>query len=215
MGALKETAQWVVTTYGDLGLFIGLFLEFIGFPFPGELSQAFAGFLISQGHLNLYITLPICIAGSLFGSMAAHVIGSRYGHRLLYEWGPRLGLKRRYIEKSEKWFRKNRLSMILFSRWVLGVRHVTPYFTGLVRMPFWEAFFWNLIGSILWCVPLIFIGILVGEAYEAFMHEFHRYVSLLVWGAVIFGGFFYLYYRTATRPKLREKEANAEENPKP
>ncbi|MBM7865512.1 hypothetical protein GTO89_01800 [Heliobacterium gestii] len=213
MDALKETAHWVVTTYGDLGLFIGLFLEFLGLPFPGELSQAFAGFLISQDHLNLYMTLPVCVAGSLLGSMTAHVIGSRFGHRLLYDWGPRVGLKRQYIDKVEVWFRKNRRTMILFSRWVLGVRHVTPYFTGLVGMPFWETFFWNLIGSILWCVPLILIGVLVGEAYEVFMHAFHHYLSLLVWSLALLATAFYLFTWMGKRRKQTESKTNAEKDP--
>ncbi|MBC9783180.1 DedA family protein [Heliobacterium chlorum] len=207
MHALKDTAHWIVSTYGDVGLFLGLLFEFLGAPFPGEIAQAFAGFLISQDRLQLQITLLACVAGSQLGSMVAHVIGTRYGQLVLYEWAPRMGLKREHIERTESWFRRNRITMILFSRWIIGVRHVTPYFTGLVRMGFWETFFWNLLGSILWCTPIILIGVAAGEAYEAMMGEFHHYVNVLVLaGLLVFGAAYLLYrYRNAALKKAPVK----------
>lgn len=195
MHGLKETAIWVVTNYGDLGLFLGLFLEFLGLPFPGEISQAFAGFMISQGHLRIEITLTACILGSQLGSMAAHLIGYRYGHDVLYKWGPYFGIKAKYIEKTEAWFQRNKIAMILLSRYVIGVRHVTPYFTGIIRMGFWEAFFWNLLGSIIWCVPLIYLGVFTGQAYEIIFQQLHRYLNLILIGSAVVITLCYLVYR--------------------
>ncbi|MDD2421917.1 MAG: DedA family protein [Heliobacteriaceae bacterium] len=195
MSGLEETAHWIVTNFGNLGLFLGLFLEFLGLPFPGEISQAFAGFLIVQGHLRWEITVPVCILGSQLGSLTAHLIGYRFGRDILDKWGPYIGLKPKYIVRTEAWLQRNKIAMILLSRYVIGVRHVTPYFTGVIRMRFREAFWWNLLGSILWCVPIIGLGVLSGHAYRIFLSKIHHYLNaiLLLTGIGITVG--YLCYR--------------------
>src|SRR3989344_4556824 len=69
-----------IKTAGYLGLFFIVFAEsglFIGFFLPGDSLLFTAGFLASQGYLNIWILAPITFIAAILGDNFGYAVGRR------------------------------------------------------------------------------------------------------------------------------------------
>src|SRR6187551_2998120 len=102
---LKE----LIETVGYIGIFAIVFAEtglLIGAILPGDSLLFTAGFLASQGHLNIWILMPLCFIAAIIGDAVGYSIGHRYGRSLFRKPESRL-FKPSYLEKSEAFFQKH------------------------------------------------------------------------------------------------------------
>ena len=78
--------------YGYLTLFIGLLLEYIALPFPGELVMGYSGYLVFQGKLHLLPALLVSWGGTSIGMAVNYAIGRKLGYPFLSKFGPKFFL---------------------------------------------------------------------------------------------------------------------------
>jgi len=168
---IKSFIFSLMQQYGDPILFIGLAAEYLGLPFvPGEAMLSFMGFLGLKGSgLATLYSIFFATAGTFAGSMIAWLIGYKYGEGVVLKLGKPIHLTKERLDKTRVSFDKHQRALIVFSRFVPGVRHVVPYISGICKIEAGKYAVLSLVGSILWCGSFIGMGALLGERWQSFV----------------------------------------------
>ena len=177
----QEAALNLIITLGYLGLGLGMALEFTGFPFPGEVALAFAGFMIWQGFLDLVPAWGAALAGSWAGSFGASVIGARLGKPFILRFGRYGWLSPERVRLAENWFATRRALVLLLGRFISGVRPLSSYLAGIAGMPVVPFVVLSFIGTALWCSSFLYLGMLLGANY-------HKVSGYAGWIGILFLG---------------------------
>ena len=64
-----ETIQELASQYGYLAVFVGILLENLGIPLPGETITIVGGFLAGSGELNYWLVLGSAAMGAFIGGI--------------------------------------------------------------------------------------------------------------------------------------------------
>lgn len=174
--------------YGGVGVAIGLALEFLGLPVPGETMMTFLGYLTWKGINKSFLEAVIwTVIGTNMGSIFAYFVGLRYGEGMLLRFGKYIFITKEKLDKTKKLMNKDKVFLLLFSRYVPGVRHVVPYLCGISKISFGSFAVYNLIGSIIWCVSFIGLGVVLGDKWKAAEALIRGYsVILILLGIFVF-----------------------------
>lgn len=152
-------------TYGHLLLGFIIFIEIaILFILPGE-SLVFAiSAMEGASHKPL---IPIIIAsfiGTYFGGMVAYYIGDKiedYKDSVYL----RHMLKRDNLSKAEEFFNRYGKTVILFARFVPGIRTFIFVVAGISSMQKKTFHKYNLAGAIIWSFTIPILGYFIGKEY--------------------------------------------------
>ncbi len=85
--------------HGSLGLYVLLALGIVGLPIPDETLMILAGLLCAQGHMEVYVTYPAALLGSMTGITVSYLLGYFAGHSVLKKYGGWIGLTEAKLEK--------------------------------------------------------------------------------------------------------------------
>jgi membrane protein DedA with SNARE-associated domain len=183
--------QWildVIRAGGYLGIALLMVVENAVPVIPSELILPFAGFLASDGDLDLVGALLASTAGSTAGAAGWYVIGRRWGSRGVTRFVSRHGvwllLDVHDVRKAETWFANHKRRSTFFGRLVPGVRSLISIpagVTGMRPLPFLAS---TVAGSALWNGILIGAGYLLAGAY----HQAADTVGPI--GSIVFGAVF-------------------------
>lgn len=165
---IKDFIFSLLQQYGNPILFLGLAAEYLGLPFvPGEAMMAFIGFLElkNPGLITIYSIL-FATAGTFTGSMIAWLIANKYGERVVLKLGKPIHFTKESLDKTRISFDKHQVALIVFSKFIPGLRHIIPYVSGISGIKARKYTVLNLTGSILWCGSFIGLGSLLGEKWQ-------------------------------------------------
>jgi membrane protein DedA with SNARE-associated domain len=167
--------------YGYGLVFVSIFLESTGLPFPGESILIAAGIMAGHGQLDVHlIFLASWIAGTL-GDNCGYYLGHRFGHRFILRYGRRLGItpaKYAYVERE---FRRWGPPIVLFARFILILRQLCGAAAGTLRFPWWRFLFFNALGAALWSGTYTYGAYLFGNQVDRLLHgNPWAYVALAV-----------------------------------
>ncbi|MEM9136441.1 MAG: DedA family protein [Cyanobacteria bacterium P01_F01_bin.42] len=180
--ALESLAQ----QYGYGAVFVGIFLENLGLPLPGEAIVLVGGFAAGRGDLTLEGTVLSAASGAVMGNTVGYGLGYFGGWPLLLRVGQLLRLEEKRLVQIKEKFSHNAGQAVFFGRFVTLLRIFAGPMAGLVRMQFGLFMLCNLAGAVLWAATM------VGLAY--FAGEFVPLEQLLKWvgqfGIVVLGGIF-------------------------
>jgi membrane protein DedA with SNARE-associated domain len=70
-----DTLQELARLYGYWAVFVGIALENMGIPLPGETIVIVGGFLAGSGELNYWWVLGSAIAGAVLGDNFGYWVG--------------------------------------------------------------------------------------------------------------------------------------------
>jgi len=209
--------QWIEQLFNDYGylvLFLGLLLEFIALPFPGETTMTYAGYLSYQGSLEWYYAVLFALLGTTIGMTITYFIGHLVGMPFIRRFGKWFLLSEDKINKTKSWFEKYGYFLLFVGYFIPGVRHFTGYFSGIVRIPFRMFALYAYSGAIFWVLLFIWIGKLFGPQWEAIFHLAEKYlgiaIALLAAAVVVYVA---VRYRAAIKRvwgKRRKSEKRAE-----
>jgi membrane protein DedA with SNARE-associated domain/membrane-associated phospholipid phosphatase len=177
----------VLGHWGYLLIFIPVFLESSGLLVPGETMAVLAGFLSSQGFLEIGDCLWVIALGKFFGTayFEKH-------HRLLF-------LKDKHIRKTEGYFKRHGGKTIFFGRFIGLLRVMAPFVAGMARMRYREFLVYNVAGGILWAVTFTLLGYFFGQSWrliEKWAGRAGLFAFFMLLVMVLFG---YLYRTLARR----------------
>lgn len=164
-GLLAQAIVTVMSATGYAGLLGLMAVESACIPLPSEIILPFAGFLVAQGQMNLYLVATIGALGCNLGSAAAHALG-RYGGRPAIErWGRYVLLRRDDLARADRFFARFGSPAVLIARLLPVVRTFIALPAGVARMPLLRFHLYTFIGSWPWCFALAAIGMLLGARW--------------------------------------------------
>ncbi|HYP59951.1 MAG TPA: VTT domain-containing protein [Thermomicrobiales bacterium] len=149
-GFIKAVSYFGVAgvVFAETGLFFGIFL-------PGDSLLFTAGFLASQGHLNIALLCLVCFVSAVVGDSMGYYIGDKMGRRLFTKPESRV-FKPSNLLKTQLFFDRHGGKAIILGRFMPIVRTMVPMVAGAGTMPYRRFFSFNVIGAFLWgvCIPL-------------------------------------------------------------
>ncbi|HUU45045.1 MAG TPA: DedA family protein [Acidobacteriota bacterium] len=163
--------------------FLAALTEMLFPPFPGD-TIFFVGLIAAQA-----------VGGSIVGALAATLLGGLSGFVILY-WlgrsqGRRLFRKERSglfalksLERVEGWFRRWGGLVLLFGRFLSGVRSVVPISAGVSAYPIPGTLILGALSIVLWNGILAALALLLHENWSTVSHFWNTY-SFIFWTAAV------------------------------
>jgi len=147
-------AIWAII-FAESGLLIGFFL-------PGDTLLFAAGFLASQGFLNIYALIVGCFICAVLGDNVGYAIGKRFGYKL-FSKEDSLFFHKKNIVKAQKFYDQHGKKTIVLARFLPVVRTFAPIVAGIAKMNYATFFKYNLIGGLVWTTGLSLLGFVLGN----------------------------------------------------
>ncbi|MEJ7762858.1 MAG: VTT domain-containing protein [Thermomicrobiales bacterium] len=172
----------LIRTIGYVGLFAIIFAEtglLIGFFLPGDSLLFTAGFLASQGHLNIGLLVLVCFVAAVIGDATGYAFGDRVGRRLFNRPQSRL-FKPEHLLKAESFFTRHGGKAIIFARFIPIVRTFVPVVAGVGSMPYSTFLTFNVVGALAWAVGVPLAGYWLGSAIPSAEHYLEPIILVII-----------------------------------
>ena len=178
--------------YGYAVVFLGIMLESIGLPLPGESLMIGAAIYAGTTHeLNIFILVPLAAAGAISGDQIGYFLGRWIGYRVLAHWGRKLGLTEDRLELGRFLFRKYGGGVVFFGRFIAILRTFAALLAGANRMPWHTFLLWNSLGGIAWTGLYGFGAYVLGDAAKRVTGPVGIAMAV-VGGAALLAGFLFV-----------------------
>jgi membrane protein DedA with SNARE-associated domain len=128
-----------ITLYPYFIIFAGLLAAGLGFPIPEEIPVVTGGAWVGhpESDLRWWIMLPVCIIGVVVSDGLLYGIGRLWGPRILkYPWIKSRLLPPERLQSIEGNFNKYGVKILLFARFLPGIRSPIFITAGIMRLPF-------------------------------------------------------------------------------
>ena len=156
----------ILRDLGYAGVALLMLAETVFPPIPSEAILPLAGYLVEQGEFRFLTVVITATAGSVAGSVMLYE-AARHGGRPFVNRFVRVGhLDPERLAQAEQWFARRGPWVVLFGRFVPGVRSLVALPAGLLRMPRWEYLLFTVIGSAVWNCALVGAGYALGTQWE-------------------------------------------------
>lgn len=150
-----------IRTVGYVGMFGIIFAEtglLVGFFLPGDSLLFTAGFLASQGYLDISLLLFVCFIAAVVGDATGYAIGRNYGRRLFEREDSKL-FRKEYLLRAEQFFVKHGGKAVILARFIPIVR---TFVSGMGAMEYRRFAIFNVVGALLWAVGVTLAGYFLG-----------------------------------------------------
>lgn len=155
----------LVREYGYLTILVGILLESLGLPLPGEsLMIAAAIYAATTHHLNIGFLVLAASIGAICGDQIGYGIGRWVGFPALKRFGRRLGVTEERLELGRFLFRRYGGRIVFFGRFVAFLRTFAALLAGANRMEWRRFLVWNALGGVGWTSLYGFGAYLLGDA---------------------------------------------------
>lgn len=210
-GVIEAIVDWIVSVISALGypgIIATMALESALIPLPSEIIMPFSGFLVSQGRFDFFLVGLSGALGNVLGSWIAYGLGY-FGEgivirRLVSKYGKYILLSEEELDKSEKLFRKYGDAIVFLSRILPAVRTVISLPCGMAKLPFLKFTLLTFAGSLVWSYFLTYLGVLLGENWDALRPIFRKFDMLIILVVAVILGW-YLYHKLKlSKSKVKE-----------
>lgn len=180
MTGLVGIAARGIEALGAWGVGLFTLVETVFPPIPSEGILPLAGFLASQGFMNIVLVIITSTLGAYLGALLLYWAAVRLGLERSIQRLSKLPLvDREDFEKSADWFERHGKSAVFFGRLLLGVRSLISLPAGAQRMNLATFSLFTIAGSGLWTSLLIGLGALLGRQY-GLIEQYSRYLNYVV-----------------------------------
>lgn len=155
----------LIKTAGYLGVFAIVFLEsglLIGFFFPGDSLLFTAGFLASQGYLDITILVAGCFIFAVLGDSIGYFIGSKLGPKVFTKDNSFI-FNKKHLDRAQRFYDKHGGKTIILARFVPVIRAFAPVVAGAGKMDYKRFVVFNLVGGVLWAIGVTLAGYYLGS----------------------------------------------------
>ena len=163
---MEEIILWLVKVIGDMG-YVGILLlmamESSLFPVPSELVVPPAGYLASQGQMNIWLVIFFSTLGSLIGALFNYALAYYLGRPWILRYGKYFFIPPEKFARVESFFLKHGEISTFTGRLIIVVRHLISLPAGLSKMDLKRFTIFTLVGSFIWVSILAYIGYIVGN----------------------------------------------------
>lgn len=155
----------LIETVGYIGLFAIIFAEsgtIFAFFLPGASLLFTAGFLASQGYLNIYILVPLLGVAAILGDNVGYWFGAHFGPRV-FKREDSFFFHKKHIDRTREFYARYGSKTILIARFIPFVRTFAPILAGVGSMHYPTFLFYNIIGGLLWACGVTTLGYTLGS----------------------------------------------------
>lgn len=155
----------LVQTIGYLGIFAIVFLEsglLIGFFFPGDSLLFTAGFLASQGFLDIRFLIVGCFVAAVAGDSIGYYIGKKLGPKIFTKDNS-IFFQKKHLERAQRFYDKHGGKTIILARFIPIIRAFAPVVAGVGTMNYKRFVFFNFFGAVLWAIGVTLAGYYLGS----------------------------------------------------
>jgi len=159
--------------FGETGLLIGVML-------PGDSLLFTAGFLASQGFLNIYILLPVLFVAAVIGDNVGYFFGAKVGHKI-FNREDSIIFHKNNVVKAQKFYNRYGPMTIILSRYIPIIRTFAPLIAGVAKMNYKKFFLIDLIGCAIWSTGLTLAGFFLIKVFPGL----EKNLTLIILGIIL------------------------------
>lgn len=184
-----ENIQDFAQTYGYWAIFLGILLENLGIPLPGETVTLVGGFLAGSDELNYWLVLGDAVAGAVIGGNCGYWIGRIGGWPFLLQAGKIFRISEVRLLGIKDQFSENAAKAVFFGRFFALLRIFAAPLAGIAEMSFGKFLVYNLAGATAWASAMVSLAFFAGkivslEQLVAWVGQF-AILALLILVAII------------------------------
>ncbi len=153
----------LISSYGYLGMFLGMVLEAVIIIIPSEAILATGGILAGKGIFSLMGAFLTGLLGSVFCAIVIYFMGYFGGKPFIKKYGKYFFMKEEDLNKSDSWFQKYGLIAALIGRNFPIIRTLISLPIGIMRLSFPKFLIYTIIGSIPWTFAFVYFGYALGN----------------------------------------------------
>lgn len=157
--------ETLIRTVGLVGVWAIVFAEsglLVGFFLPGDSLLFTAGFLASQGFMDIAWLCAGCFLAAVAGDSVGYAFGSRVGRRL-FQREDSLLFHKDHLRRAEAFYQKHGRKTIILARFIPVVRTFAPIVAGMGRMEYRTFLTFNVVGGAIWGIGLPLAGYQLGS----------------------------------------------------
>ena len=195
---MHELAQQLVNLifdWGYLGIFIMMAIESSFIPFPSEIVLIPAGYLASQGEMDITYIMMSAVFGSLVGAFVNYYLAFTLGRKFLLRYGKYFFISHEALQKMEHYFKKHGHISTFTGRLIPGIRQLISIPAGLAKMNLLEFTVFTTLGAGIWALILTLLGYYIGENQELIKEYLKEITTLVVVLLIIIGTLYYAYQK--------------------
>jgi membrane-associated protein len=189
----------LIKAVGYIGLFLIIFAEsglLIGFFLPGDSLLFTAGFLASQGYLNIYGLIVLVAAAAIIGDSVGYTFGLKVGPKI-FKKEDSLLFHKDNLMKAEKFYEDHGPKTIVLARFIPFVRTFAPILAGVGKMHYKTFLSYNIIGGLLWAISIPIAGFFLGRLIP----DIDKYLLPIILGIIVLSVAPSLYHLIRSRKK--------------
>ena len=158
-----ETIQALAQQYGYWAVFLGIMLENLGLPIPGETVTLVGGFLAGNEQLNYWGVLGDAAAGAILGGNLGYWIGRTGGWPLLLSLGKFFRMPESQLQDLRNQFSQNAGKAVFIGRFIALLRVFASPLAGIAQMPYWKFALYNTTGALAWATVMVTLAFFAGQ----------------------------------------------------
>lgn len=173
--------------YGYPVLFVGVLLENMGVPVPGETAVLMAGFLASPaggGHFDIAWVIGLTVLAAVIGDNLGFWLGHRFARPRLQNGQRFLILTPKTLEVAEGYFHRYGLWTVFFARFITGLRVFGALAAGTAGMHWTRFLIANAAGALAWATLMSCLGYFFGHSLEL-LHTYLSRGGMVLLGCVV------------------------------
>ena len=160
----------LITSYGPFGVFLLMVPESACIPIPSEVTLLTSGLAVSQHWMSLPLAILAATAGNVIGSLIAYAVGAT--QRLTRAPG---------VRQSAALLDRHGLKAIFIARLLPLARTFISLPAGARRTPLLPFIVLTTLGSAIWALAFVLLGMLTGTASSSLLGK----ITLAVGAAVL------------------------------
>lgn len=209
---MQNTIINIMNQFGYWGIALLIAIENIFPPIPSEVILTFGGFMTTISNMKIWGVVLSATAGSVLGAGVLYSLGRWLNPQRLELWldskpGRILHLKKEDVQRAEKWFLRHGRFTVFFCRFIPIIRSLISIPAGMARMNMGIFLLFTTLGTSLWNIALVYLGVFFGASWETAAGYINTYsmiaAILFTVIAVVLG---MLFYKNRIRTKARTAE---------
>lgn len=184
---LTQVIQTAPSLLSGVILFFVAWIEYVFPIFPGDTLMIAGGFFAARGAISLYVVFIALVLGSVSGSITCWALGNgalkyRFSKRIIYFF-----VTDEHIEHVKIWYKRYGNWVLIFNRFMLGIRSAFMFVSGIAKLPLRQVLLWGTVSALLWNSLLIYAGYLFNDNLDSLLEWFAKYTEFvfMVFGFII------------------------------
>ncbi|MEG3438850.1 VTT domain-containing protein [Pannus brasiliensis CCIBt3594] len=190
----------LIRSLGYFGVWAFVFAESsIIFFLPGDSLLFTAGFLTSQGFLNLWLLIFGCFICAVLGNSLGYLTGEKLG-KILFANGGNWLFREKHLFAARDFFERHGNKAIVLARFMPAIRTFAPIVAGMTVMERKKFSFYNILGGFIWTFGLTIAGYFLGKVIP----DVDKYLLPIIVGIIVLSLLPSLIHLYAARGKSRK-----------